>query len=360
MVRLSWAIRDRPLRALPRWAALAILLLAAAGLVWATFAFARLSSGEGGNQAVLVQPGRIGDLALYANISERVERGEDYYTAALAEQRQHDYPTTPFVTVRTPIMAWGAGLWGEAGWRVIAFALLLANVFAWTRALSGVTTAVERIAAAVLVFAGGLAAFNAKYVVVHDLYAGLLVSLALALYRPGRWWPSWLAAAAALSIRELALPFVLLWAVFALAERRWKQAAAVGALLLLFAAGIALHAEGVAAARLPGDRTSAGWSEMIGPAMFLVSVSQLTPLLILPPWLAAPLALLPLLGWIGLGGRIGLFGSMWFAGFALALSLFAKSGNFYWALLVLPAYSAGLALAPRAVTDLVRAALGKT
>ncbi len=199
----------------------------------------------------------------------------------------------------------------------------------------------------VLVFAGGLAVFNDSYGVVHDLLAGLLISLALGLYRPERWWPSWLAVGAGLAIRELALPFVLLWAVLALAERRWRELAAVALLLALFALGMALHAHAIAELRLPGDAVSPGWTELLGPGMFLSSLAQLTPLLLLPPAVAAPLALLPLLGWAGLGGRTGLVATLWFAGFAVFIALFARAGNFYWALLVLPAY-AGVSRSPRA------------
>jgi len=355
-----WAGAKRPLRRLPPSAAVAVLILIAAALAWSALALAQPGGGSaGGGQAVVEAEAGFGDLDLYAAINERVERGEPYYAAALAEQRAHGYPTRPFVTVRTPIMAWGMNQWGETGWRIIAFVLLATNVLAWTARLSQRTTPIERIAAAVLVFACGLGVFNARYVVVHDLFAGLLISLALAFRRPGHWGPTWIAAAAALAIRELALPFVLLWAALALAEKRWREFAGIVLLLALFAAGMALHAEAVEAARLANDRASLGWSEMIGPRMVLASLAELTPLLALPPVLAGPLAALPLVGWLGLGGRTGLFATLWFAGFALAVSLFARSGNFYWVLLILPAYGAGLALAPRALTDLVVAALGK-
>lgn len=362
-----WAGIKRPLRRLRPGGAIALLVVIAAALVWSAFALgvpnggdASAGGGGGGGAAVVETTTGFGDLDLYDAIDARVARGEPYYAVALAEQRAHGYPTRPFVTVRSPILAWGMWLWGETGWRIIAFVLLAANVLAWTAKLSQRTLPIERVGAALLVFACGLVVFNARYVVVHDLYAGLFVSLALACYKPARWWPSWLAAAAALAIRELALPFVLLWAALALAERRWRELAGVLVLLALFAAGLALHAEGVAAARLAGDRASLGWSELIGPRMVLASLAELTPLLRLPPALAGPLALLPLVGWLGLGGRTGLLATLWFAGFALAVSLFARSGNFYWVLLMLPAYGAGLALAPRALADLVAAALGKT
>jgi hypothetical protein len=355
-----WTDAKRPLRRLSPSAAVAALIVIAAALAWSAFALAP-PSGDGASSAEAVVESRTGygDLDLYAAIAERVARGEPYYSAALAEQRAHDYPTRPFVTVRTPIMAWGTALWGETGWRAIAFVLLVANVLAWTGKLSPRTHRVERIAAALLVFACGRGVFNARYVVVHDLFAGLFVSLALGLYRADRWWPSWIALAAGLAIRELALPFVLLWAALALAGKRWREFAGVAALLALFAIGMAFHAEAVDNARLAGDRASLGWSEMIGPRMVLASLAVLTPLLALPPALAGPLAVLPLVGWFGLGGRSGLFAALWFAGFALAVSLLARSGNFYWVLLMLPAYGAGLALAPRALADLAAAALGK-
>lgn len=353
-----WTDAERPLRSLPRWAAGTVLLLAVAALAWSAVAHRQMNNG-GGARAVVDATSGIGDLGLYSNIAERVTRGEAYYSAALAEQRVHGYPARPFVTVRTPIMAWGARLWGQGGWQVIAYVLLLANVLVWTRALADRTLRAERIAAAVAIFACGLGVFNARYIVLHDLFAGLLVSLALGLYRPNRLWPSWIAAATGLAIRELALPFVLLWAVLALSQQRWRELFGVAAMLALFMIGMAFHAGAVADARLPGDRASLGWIEMIGPAMFLASVAELTPLLALPPTVSGPLALLPLIGWLGLGGHKGLFASLWFAGFALAVSIFARSGNFYWALLVLPAYGGGLALAPRALTDLLRAALGK-
>jgi hypothetical protein len=101
---------------------------------------------------------------------------------------------------------------------------------------------------------------------------------------------------------------------------------------------------------------SSGWTGLQGPALAYFSLMAVTPLQsALPHWLGAPLAVLPLLGWAALGGRAGLFGTLWFAGYLLAVSLFAREENFYWLSLVLPAYGAGLALVPRAIADLVSA-----
>jgi hypothetical protein len=187
----------------------------------------------------------------------------------------------------------------------------------------------------------------------HEILAGAFLSAALVIYRPQRWWPSLLLAACGLAIRELALPFVLLWALFAASQRRWREFAAIVAVLILFAIGMALHAHEVAAARLPEDLSSPGWTGMQGLPFTLYGLVSVTSLGKLPFWLGPPLVLLPLLGWIAIGGRAGLFGTLWFGGFLIATSLFARQENFYWLSLVLPAYGAGLAFVPRAIYDLV-------
>jgi len=353
-----WEALGRPLRALPRWGALLVLLLGAALLVWSSVSVERMYGEQRAKEAgIAAKDGHFGDIDLYRQINQRVRAGESYYAAALSEQRAHNYPTRPFVTVRLPTLAWTDRLWGESGWRIIAIGALLANIAAWIGALSERGLALERAAAALLIPAAGIGAFYEHVGVVHELIAGLFLSLALGLYRPHRWWPSLIAAAAALAVRELAVPFVLLWAVFAAWKGRRAEFRAVVALLIVFALGMALHALGVAGARMPGDIASPGWTGMLGLPLVLTSIVRLSPLLAVPSSIAGPLALLPLLGWIGLGGRFGLFASLWFIGFGLAVALFARANNFYWVLLMLPAYAVGLALVPRALADLVMAIL---
>jgi hypothetical protein len=126
--------------------------------------------------------------------------------------------------------------------------------------------------------------------------------------------------------------------------------------IALFALGLALHAQQVLAERHAGDLQSPGWTGLQGLPLALYGLASVTPLgKALWWWLAPPLTLLPLLGWASLGGRAGLFATLWFAGYLLMVSLFARYENFYWLSLVLPAYGAGLALVPRAILDLVSA-----
>lgn len=353
---------ESPLARLPRAGAIALLLGLVAALVWAAASASappppRVSQEV--QQASEARDGRgHGDLALYARISDRVAAGEDYYAAAVDEHRGANYPTIPFVTVRPPTLAWLHATLGDRGVQALAILVLLATILAWERKLAARANLAERTAAAIFLFLSATAVMSPRVLLMHDVMAGLFLSLAMGLYDRRVWWPALIAAAVAIFTREIAVPFVALWLAFALFERRWREAAAIGALLALFAVALFLHAGAVEAVRLPTDQASPGWSGMLGPGWVLQSITRLSALLFLPPALAAPLALLPMFGWLGLGGRAGAFATLFFAGMGLAMALFAREENFYWAVLILPVYAAGLALVPRAVAETLSAARG--
>ena len=353
-----WCALGRPLARLPRGGALAVLLALVLALGWAAWATPQL--GQADDARVAAKSGEaIGDLELYERIHDRVAAGENYYAAAVAEQRANDYPTQPFVTVRLPTLAYIDALLGENWGRIAAMLLLVAVILAWLRALKPVVLRTEVLGTGILLYMAGMGLFDPRALQFHELVAGALLGLALAIYRPDRWWPSLVAAALALAIRELALPFLLLWGAFAASERRWRQVLAIGIVIGLFVLAMVFHAQAVAQHVLPTDPASPPWAGFNGPQLALLSLARLTPLLMLPEAVAAPIALLALLGWVGLGGRLGLFAALWFAGMGLAMALFARTNNFYWVLLVLPAYAAGLAFVPRALAELVRGAIGR-
>ncbi|MFM7349479.1 MAG: hypothetical protein ACKO01_08310, partial [Erythrobacter sp.] len=255
---------------------------------------------------------------------------------------------------RLPTLAWLHMAVGVDGVRYLQWALILACCAALWGAAAGRASTPERVASLAMLLLGGATSLAPIAGLYHEALAGVLLTLALLLYRPHRWWPALVAAACALAVRELALPFVLLWLVVALAGRRWREASGVGALLLLFAGCMVLHAVAVATASLPTDLPSEGWDGLAGYALPLMVVSRLTALSVLPPLVAAPLALLPLVGWLGLGGRLGLVAALWCAGIFTMTALFARPENFYWVQLTLPAYMIGLAFAPRAILEAAR------
>ena len=365
-----WESLGRPFPHWPRWAAALILALLAGAMAWSVLASAPAGKAP---DALAASPAAAaptssgerderlgGDMALYARIHARMAAGEGYYTAAIAQQRASNYPTRPFVAVRLPTLAWVQAAVGADGVRWLAFSMVAACLAAlhWHPAL--LASVPERFAAGVLLILGGGAALSPVAGYDHDFIAGLLLTLALLAYRPHRWWPALLAAGAALGLRELAAPFAALWLAFALADQRWREAAAVAAVLGLFAIGMAVHAQAVDALRLPGDLASQGWSAQAGYGLPIAALGQLTGLRFLPDALAAPIAVLPLIGWAALGGRIGLFAVLWFTGIATMMALFARPANYYWAELALPAYAIGLAFAPRGIFELVRSTIAPT
>ena len=77
---------------------------------------------------------------------------------------------------------------------------------------------------------------------------------------------------------------------------------------------------------------------------------------LLPGPLAAPLALLPLLGWAGWNSTAGRFHALLFAGYGLLFMLAGRDNNFYWALVVTPAWFVGYAFLPMALRSLLASA----
>lgn len=303
--------------------------------------------------------GQYTDMQLLHDITDRVAAGTPYVRAAVETQRAHGYPTRPFVTVREPGLYVLAARIGWPAMQALAAALLAANLMAWTAALPATLRPAERIGAVAGIAFGGLAVSSTWLMAMSELWCGLLVSLALALTlaRRGPWWAPHLAIAAALALRELALPFALLAMTFALWERRWKALAAWGAVLALFALGLALHAAVVAAEVHPGDITSPGWSGGLGLRGVLMAITYTSALQRLWQPLAMVLALLPLLGWLSLTGRGGLFVQALLLGYAALIGLFSRPDNFYWGFLLLPIWFAGWALVPRGAAQLWQAVI---
>lgn len=344
----------RPLAKLPRWAALALILMTLVASIWNAFALETRNMAHEADIAQRLERGEQVDMDLYRNVNARVSAGENYYSAVAAEHRAFGMPTSPFVTVRTPILAWTSALWGEDGWRIVAVVLWAANILAWFAALRS-RGRFERFAGAGMAGLFGMVAFIADIPFSHEILAGLMLSLALAA-SAGKLWLGGLALALfAVALRELALPFLLAWGAIALFARERSKALTIAGALVLAAVGLALHAWAVAAIRMPGDLVSPGWSGMFGPALPLYGIHVTTLLQTLPVWIAGPLGVLPLLGWFAAGGRLGALASLWFAGFIATVAIFARQENIYWMGLFIPAYGAGLAFVPRALADLASA-----
>jgi hypothetical protein len=259
--------------------------------------------------------------------------------------------------MRLPTLNWLAVHFGWKGVQKIAFAALLAAIIAWVIALEKTLHGLERIGIGIALAAGGGSILDPVLLALHEYLAGLFLALALAgvFGWPRRWWLILIPAAAALAIRELALPFVLLALSFALYDRCWREVAGWAALLAAFVVAMALHAAAVAPQVHRGDLVTQGWTAAQGYSAFLKAVIFTSVLQPLPLGLALLAAMLPMVGWMALPGRSGLFAVLLFIGYAAMIALFSRADTFYWGAIVLPAYFIGFPLLPRAFWQLSQA-----
>jgi hypothetical protein len=147
-------------------------------------------------------------------------------------------------------------------------------------------------------------------------------------------------------------------AVFAAAERRWRELAGWAAAVAVLAVALAVHFALAARQHLPTDGVSPGWVSFGGWPFAILAARRNIVLAVLPPPLASLALLAGLLGlasvrspWTGrIAGVIGAF--------LLLFMAVGRPDNYYWGVIVAPLLAMGLPFAPGALRDLCRAALG--
>ena len=306
---------------------------------------------------------RDADLALYDDVIARLRHGEHYYDVIAQEHRRHRFPLHPGFAVRLPTLAVIEAALPPAALAPLSVLLIGAILLAWWRKLSADPAAAPlRLPLMVALLLGVGIGTTRYFFVLHELWAGQLLALALGLHRPDKgdrpaaWAGAWLCAALALAIREHALPFVLLLSVLALWRRRWTEGAAWATLALAFVAAMAIHLHLVGRMVLPADPPSASWLTLRGPTGWLSMVVLSGNLRLLPHVLAGPLVALSLLGWSAWKSPAGQSGLLLQLGYGAAFMIAGRGDNYYWGMVVAPTLLVGLGIVPAAVRDLVRAA----
>jgi hypothetical protein len=350
--------------ALPAWAAWLMLALVVA-LSLSTLAGPAGPPPPAAAAAGAGAGARYTDRELYREVVRRVGEGQDYWAAAAAAQRSHGYPTAPPWAFREPALAWTlvllrteAARWAALGFLAVAALLLMRG------AADQATGPPWRRIALTLLFGVGLttpvAAPAAPYL--HEDWAAVLIGLSLACWRPAAGWRTGLAVAFGLLaclVREIALPYLVVMAGFALAEGRRRELGGWGAALAVLAAALAVHLALAARQHLTADGFSPGWVRLGGWPFAVLAARRNIVLAVLP----APLASLVLLA-----GLLGLLSarSPWLdriaataGGFLLLFMAVGRPDNYYWGLMVAPLLAMGLPYAPAALGDLARAAIGR-
>lgn len=288
-------------------------------------------------------PGSL-DADLYLATISRMRAGEPYYQALGREQVARRYPTKPVFAWRLPTLLTLEAALPSIGWSIVLLSLVgLGSALLWWRHFPEVGPARELVMALLLFTTLPTWAWLAhRNVTLHDLWAGDLIALSLALWASER--PGWSvgAAACALAIRELTLPFVFVMAAMAWLEGRRRESLAWMGLVVAFGAGLAWHARRVAANLPPGGYANS-WAVSGGWCFGLATTRTNILLLEMPAWLLAivvPAMLFALWTWRSpVGRRVALVVTLYFGVF----SVVGRPFNWYWGLLVEPILPLGVA-----------------
>jgi len=326
-----------------------VFVLMAGGLAVSWGVRPQLTSGKG-----------QGDLALYAQVIQRVRHGETYYDALGQELRARDYPMRSPFNWRTPLHLEVIAHLPEDDWAryLLVLAALGVIVLSVARPFRRAEYGTCLWEALLLAFPLTIAAMRPIYLFA-EVWAGICIALSIRMYALG-----WAKSAAgtgmlALFFRELALPYVLISLVLACRRKNKSELWIWIAGLAGFAAYFGLHAMSVAA-RIPGSGHAPEISRWIqfGGLRFILITCRLGLLLGFPFWWAAlylPFALLGLAGWRDpVAGRT----LATVAAYLLAFNVIGiPSANFYWGAIYAPLLAFGTPWALAALKDLVWAVL---
>jgi hypothetical protein len=332
-----------------------LLLLLAACLLALRAPSPPPASGEPANRAE-----DQADVVLYQTIVEQVRHGGDYYAITAAALRSGDYPLRPFVTFRLPTLAAIQSRLPDRGSEALLYALAAAVALAWwARFVPAFGRAPPRLVALLLLGAGMLVFVQRELIWFHEIWAGLLIALSLALRRPGRWVEAAAFGLAAMLVRETAALYVGVMAAAAWIEGERREALGWAFALAVFAIVVAAHAHAVAQVVRPLDPGSPGWAGMLGFGFFVRTMTITTALSLPPLWLAAPLVGMALFGWAAWAEPLAGRALATFAAYAILLGVAGRVDTFYWGLLVAGLLLVGLAFVPDGLRDLLRTAAGE-
>ena len=324
---------SRAVLAAPRrpwlWAVVALLL------VWGLVVASRGKAGlpppsEGGSS----------DLQMYSAVTARVAAGENYYRVLAEELPNRGYAIRPVFNWRLPTLTWlnaipPTRLWG----RVVLVIVGCAATILWLLAIRQSAPRALGLSVPVLLFAILPVAFLGASVVFYEVWAGLLIAASLACRGLGRWKPSVALGAAAVLIRELALPYLLIMAGAAWWESKRREAIAWVATVVIFVVLWAWHVSEVLKVMPPSGLVNAwivagGWGFVME-----ASLSSVFFLMVPTRWEQLTVALVIPLLWAGawhwsdgLGRRIALVLTGYFALFMVA----GRPDNWYWGFVIAP------------------------
>lgn len=294
------------------------------------------------------------DVLLYQQIVAGVRGGGNYYAVASSAQRQNGYPVRPFVTMRLPTLALLQAALPNKVTIVLIYCLAAAAMAAWfVRLRNALPRPAPRMIALALLGCGLLICLRADLVAFHEIWAGLLVTLSLALWRKDAWTLAIGVAACAMLIRETAALYAIIMAMAALMSGNRRELLGWCAALGLLSIAVAAHYYGWSLVVRPDDPAGPGWSGMLGFGFFTKTVTLLTALAPLPELLGVTLVALAIFGWASWRDPTAVRALAVIAAYALLISLFCRTDTYYWGLMVAPFTLIGLAFSIDGLRDLI-------
>ena len=329
---------------------LVVLLLAATFLAFA-------SPPRGGPDATAAT-GAQADMRAAAALSDAtvsgIRGGGDYYSVTAEALRRADRPLRPFLAFRLPALSVVQAHLGPTLTLALLYALTAGTAVAWFARLRTAFAGTAPLVVAMLLMAGGMIAIvQTETIALHEVWAGLLIALSLALRQSDRWIAAVAIGMVALLIRESAALYVAIMALLAFAEGRRREALSWGATILLLGVVLAFHAHAVGEVIRATDPAAPDWAELFGFGFFVRAMTLTTGLAVVPLVLAAPLVGLALFGWASWAEPHALRVLTIFCSYAALLGVFGRADTVYQGLMIAPLLLVGLMFAPDGARDLV-------
>ena len=237
--------------------------------------------------------------------------------------------------------------------RIVLAVLALVTFAAWAWCFRALRGEPLRFTALLLLLSTGIVPALAPVAYpLHEVWAGLLIALSLALRRPDRWLLSVAIATAAALLRELAAPYLVAMAALALKDGCRREALGWLAGLLVFALALGAHAVAVGAVVTAADPTSPSWLSLGGLGFVLQTAGWNLLLSAGPDWLGAVLLPLALLGLATRRDALGQRLALTVFGYTLAFLVVGRANNSYWGLMIAPLWPLGLFFAGPAMLRL--------
>ncbi len=298
-----------------------------------------------------------GDVALYNAIVTRIHAGNAYYTAVADELPQRGYPSKSVFNWRTPLPMLLLGRLPDPRMGQTLLALLAVSVLMWGfGTLSDEFGLREACIGGLLLTGILLLCVVGNLYVMPVLWSGVFIALSACGYARENVRVGVAAALLAVLFRELALPYAALCAAVAVWNSRWREVAAWVIGFAVLASLFVLHVTIVRELISP-DAVAHGKSWVrFGGWPFLLSTAQMNGyLLLLPQWVTAIYLPLAMLGFAAWRSPTGTRMALAMCGYLVAFAVVGQPFNQYWGSLTAPLMCFGVAIAPRALSDLWRA-----